>query len=84
MSDLKPNVSSNVLASVVTASILVRDEVLIEKVMTVHPGRLREVAYAELGGALHGLGLAYLHGEGYCFSCHISEQNSYELTVCLG
>ena len=52
------------LLSVVRAGLLLGSEALIEKAMTVHPETLREEAYTELGGALHGLGPAYLHGEG--------------------
>ncbi|SLM34722.1 hypothetical protein LPUS_03647 [Lasallia pustulata] len=85
VSDLKPHVSSNMLASAVTASMLVKDEALIEKVMTVYPGGLREVAYAELGGTLHGLGLAYLHGErmNHILSCIASIHMRYRALVAI-
>lgn len=54
---------NGVLVSVLRPGLLVQNLSLVEKAMTVRPVMLCEEAYTELGGALHRLGPAYLHGE---------------------
>lgn len=57
-------ISNPELASVITASLKMKDKALVEAAMTVDPRKLNDAAYSDLGATLHDFGLSYLHEEG--------------------